>query len=97
MSTSVQPRTVTPVGDKILVTALTQDEAPEAISAFIIPDVAREKPQMGTIAGVGPLLSGTFQIGQTIAYARYSGAELTVDGQAYLVLREPDVLAIVGD
>jgi chaperonin GroES len=69
-----------------------------------IPDTAKEKPQQGEVIAVGP---GKFddkgqrvpmdvKVGDKVLYGKYSGTEVTLDNEQYLILRESDVLAIVG-
>lgn len=66
---------------------------------IIIPDTAKEKPQRGTVVAVGqgkkdePM---TVKSGQTILYGKYSGTEVQIDGKDYLIMRESDIMAILG-
>jgi chaperonin GroES len=67
-------------------------------SGLYIPDTAKEKPQKGTVIAVGngkkdePL---TVKVGDTVLYGKYSGTELSVDGNDYLIMRESDIFAIL--
>ena len=69
-----------------------------------IPDTAKEKPQSGKIVAVGPgklseegvRIKPDVEVGQTVLYGKYSGTEVTVEGEDYLILRESDILAILG-
>ena len=67
-------------------------------SGLYIPDTAKEKPQTGTVIAVGngkkdePL---TVKVGDTVLYGKYSGTELSVDGNDYLIMRESDIFAIL--
>ena len=71
-------------------------------AGLYIPDTAKEKPQQGEIVAVGP---GRFEkdkrvpmdvkVGDKVLYGKYSGTEVTIDGEQYLILRESDVLAII--
>ncbi|MGC6429191.1 MAG: co-chaperone GroES [Flavobacteriales bacterium] len=87
---------IKPLADRVLVQP-AQAETKTA-SGIIIPDTAQEKPQKGTIVAVGngkvdePL---TVKVGDTILYGKYSGTELKLEGQDYLIMRESDVLAII--
>ena len=71
---------------------------------IIIPDTAKEKPQQGTVVAVGPgrrtdqgeLIEVELKKGDRILYGKYSGTEVTVDGNEYLIVRESDVLAVLG-
>ena len=67
-----------------------------------IPDTAKEKPQQGEIVAVGPgrTEDGTkvameVKVGDKVLYGKYSGTEVTIDGEQYLILRESDVLAVI--
>jgi chaperonin GroES len=69
-----------------------------------IPDTAKEKPQQGTVVAVGPgrrteegaLLEVEVNKGDRVLYGKYSGTEVTVDGTDYLIVKESDVLAVLG-
>jgi chaperonin GroES len=69
-----------------------------------IPDTAKEKPQQGMVVAVGPgrrsdqgeLIEVEISKGDLILYGKYSGTEVTVDGTEYLIIRESDVLAVLG-
>ncbi len=91
-----------PLSDRVVVRAL--DEAGQSRGGLYIPDTAKEKPQQGEVIAVGP---GKFdekgnrvpmdvKAGDKVLYGKYSGTEVTVDNEQYLILRESDVLAIVG-
>jgi chaperonin GroES len=91
---------IAPLADRVVVKAL--DEAETMRGGLYIPDTAKEKPQQGEIISVGP---GRFEDGNRVPldckpgdkvlYGKYSGTEVTVDGEQYLILRETDVLAII--
>jgi len=67
-------------------------------SGLYIPDTAKEKPQKGIVIAVGngkkdePL---TVKVGDTVLYGKYSGTELSVDGNDYLIMRESDIFAVL--
>ena len=92
---------ITPLGDRILVRRTEEEEAKKG--GIIIPDTAKEKPQQGEVIAVGkgrmddgkriPL---ELEKGQRILFGKYSGTEVTLDGDEYLIMREDDVLGIVG-
>ena len=92
---------IQPLADRVVVKAL--DEAEQMRGGLYIPDTAKEKPQEGEIVAVGPGKindDGTrspieVKAGDRVLYGKYSGTEVTVDGDEYLILRESDVLAIV--
>jgi chaperonin GroES len=91
---------VNPLGDRVVVRAL--EDAETMRGGLYIPDTAKEKPQQGEIVAVGP---GRFEDGKRVPmdvkpgdkvlYGKYSGTEVTVDGEQLLILRESDVLAII--
>jgi chaperonin GroES len=91
---------VKPLADRVLVKPIEATEVKKG--GIIIPDTAKEKPQEGEVIEVGP---GRTEDGKTIAvevnkgdrilYGKYSGTEVTIDGQEYLFIRESDILAIV--
>ncbi|MGB1131671.1 MAG: co-chaperone GroES [Flavobacteriaceae bacterium] len=87
---------IKPLADRVLVEPLEAET--KTASGIIIPDTAKEKPQKGNVVAVGagtkdnPL---TVKVGQTVLYGKYSGTELKLDGNDYLIMRESDILAIV--
>src|SRR5438876_8154425 len=93
---------VKPLADRILVRRL--EEAETKRGGIIIPDTAKEKPQQAEVVAVGP---GRFEDGKRIPLdvkkgdkilmGKYSGTEVKIDGNEYLIMREDDVLAIVAD
>jgi len=94
--------TLRPLHDRVLVKRL--DEQVDKHGSIIIPDTAKEKPQEGKVIAVGtgklsdegknvPL---ALKQGDRILFGKYSGSEVTVDGQEYLIMKEEDVLGILG-
>ena len=91
-----------PLGDRIVVKQLEAEEKTK--SGLIVPDSAKEKPQEAKVVAVGSgklLDDGTVKklevkAGDRVLYGKYSGSEVTVEGTDYLILKEEDVLAIVG-
>jgi chaperonin GroES len=91
---------VNPLADRVVVRALEETE--QMRGGLYIPDTAKEKPQQGEIIAVGP---GKFEdgkrvpmevkVGDKVLYGKYSGTEVTIDNNQYLILRESDVLAII--
>ena len=81
-----------------------QEEKESRVGAIIIPDTAKERPQLGTVIAVGPGKKDkngvrrplAVKTGDTVIYAKYGGTEFDLDGNEYLVVREPDILAVVG-
>ena len=92
-----------PLEDRIVVRTAEAEET--TVSGLVIPDTAKEKPQQGEVVAAGP---GKFdekggtripmdvKVGDKVLYGKYSGTEVTIDGEQLLILRESDVLAIVG-
>ena len=90
-----------PLADRVVVKALEETETMRG--GLYIPDTAKEKPQQGEIIAVGPgkyedgkLVPMGVKVGDKVLYGKYSGTEVTIEGENYLILRESDVLAIVG-
>lgn len=90
-----------PLDDRIVI---KQSEAEEKTSGgIILPDTAKEKPQIGTVVAVGPgkLLDDgkrskmSVKIKDEVFYAKYLGNDVEIDGEKYVILRESDVLGIV--
>ncbi len=91
-----------PLRDQIIVHRLTEGE--QRIGGIIIPDSAKEKPQQGTVVAVGngktndkgkrvPL---EVKAGDRILFGKYSGQEIRLDGKDYFIMKEDDVLAVIG-
>ncbi|HEY1303073.1 MAG TPA: co-chaperone GroES [Vicinamibacterales bacterium] len=92
---------VRPLHDRIIVQRIEEGE--QKIGGIIIPDSAKEKPQQGKVIAVGqgkvkddgkrqPL---DVQDGDTILFGKYSGQEIKIDGEDYLIMREEEVLAVL--
>lgn len=91
---------IKPLSDRVLVQPSPAEEKTE--SGIIIPDSAKEKPQEGTVVAAGPgkVENGTkidmsVTEGDKVLYGKYSGTEVTLDGEEYLIMRESDILGIV--
>ena len=90
-----------PLGDRVVVKPREEDEVRTA-SGLVIPDTAKEKPQLGEVLAVGP---GDFQDGQRVpmdvaagdivVYSKYGGTEVKFEGEEYLILSARDVLAVI--
>ena len=94
---------VKPLDDRVLV---RQSEAEETTAGgIVLPDTSKEKPQRGKVVAVGPgklLDTGkraaiSVKKGNEVFYGKYSGIEIKIDGEPYVILRESDVLAVVHD
>ena len=91
---------IQPLADRVVVKAQAAEE--KTASGLFIPDTAKEKPQKGTIVAVGPgrvengtKIDMTVKQGDTVLYGKYSGTEITIDDEEYLIMRESDILGIV--
>jgi chaperonin GroES len=78
------------------------EETEQMRGGLFIPDTAKEKPQQGEIIAVGPgryeknvRVPMELKVGDKVLYGKYSGTEVTIDTEQYLILRESDVLAVV--
>ncbi|MFZ0995839.1 MAG: co-chaperone GroES [Candidatus Dormiibacterota bacterium] len=92
-----------PLADRVVVKPLERDETTK--SGIVLPDTAKEKPQEGLIEAVGngkyneqtgQRIALDVKVGDRVIYAKYSGSEIKIDEQEYLILSERDILAIVG-
>jgi chaperonin GroES len=87
---------VKPLADRVLIEPAPAEE--KTAGGIIIPDTAKEKPQRGKVIAVGngkkdePM---TVKVGDTVLYGKYSGTEISIDGNDYLIMRESDIYAII--
>ena len=92
---------VRPLHDHIIVQRLEEEE--QQVGGIIIPDTAKEKPQQGKVVAVGKgtvkddgdILPMDVKAGDTILFGKYSGQEIKLAGDDYLIMREDDVLGVV--
>jgi chaperonin GroES len=87
---------ITPLHDRVVVKPAAAEE--KTAGGIIIPDTAKEKPQRGEVVAAGPGKKDepvTVKAGDLVLYGKYSGTEISVDGQDFLIMRESDILAIV--
>ncbi len=92
---------VRPLHDRIIVQRLEEDE--QQVGGIIIPDTAKEKPQQGKVVAVGKgkvkedggILPMDVKDGDTILFGKYSGQEIKLDGDDYLIMKEDEVLGVV--
>jgi chaperonin GroES len=90
-----------PLHDRILVQRIEEEE--QQVGGIIIPDSAKEKPQQGKVVAVGngkadkdgKRVTLDVKEGDTILFGKYSGQEVRVDGEDYLIMREDEVLAVI--
>lgn len=104
MATKAAPKaapktSLVPLADRIVITPLKQDEV--TASGLVIPDTVKEKPQQGEVIAVGPgrlddngkRVALEVSVGDRILYAKYTGTEVKLDNNEYIVLNEKDILA----
>jgi chaperonin GroES len=92
---------IKPLSDRVVIKPAPADEKVQG--GIIIPDTAKEKPQKGTVVAAGPgrvsdngqLIPMTVKVKDKVLYGKYSGTEVTIDNDEYLIIRESDILAIV--
>ena len=91
---------IQPLSDRVVVQA--QDAEEQTASGLYIPDTAKEKPQRGVVLAVGPgrvengtKIDMTVKAGDVVLYGKYSGTEVTIDDQEYMIMRESDILGII--
>jgi chaperonin GroES len=92
---------VKPLADRVLVRPLEAEEKKKG--GIIIPDTAKEKPQQGEVVAVGPgrlddagkRVAMEVKKGDKVLFGKYSGTEVTVDDEDYLIMRESDILAVI--
>ena len=91
-----------PLGDRLVVEPMAQEEM--TASGLVLPETAKEKPQEGKVVAVGPgrrdedgdRIAMDVSMGDIVMYAKYAGTEVKIDGTKYLIVKESDILAIVG-
>jgi len=103
MATTVAKTTlkVRPLHDRIIVRRLEESE--QRVGGIIIPDTAKEKPQQGKVIAVGKgkvekdgkVIPLDVKAGDTILFGKYSGQEIKLDGEEYLIMREEEVLGVI--
>jgi chaperonin GroES len=94
--------TIRPLHDRVLIKRIEEEETVRG--GIIIPDTAKEKPQQGEViaAGNGKMLEDgervalTVKAGDRILFGKFSGAEIKIEGQEYLILREDEILGVFG-
>ncbi len=91
-----------PLGDRVIIELVESEE--KTASGIVLPDTAKEKPQEGKVVavGTGRVLDNGERVslevaqGDRIIFSKYAGTEVKYDGNEYLILRESDILAIIG-
>lgn len=92
---------IKPLGDRVVIKPSPAEEKTKG--GIFLPDTAKEKPVVGEIVAVGPgkisdegkLIAMELKVGDKVLYGKYSGTEVTIEGQEYLIMRESDIFAIV--
>ena len=91
-----------PLGDRVVVKPAAAEE--KTAGGIILPDTVKEKPVEGTIVAAGPgkvaddgkLIKLDVKVGDKVLYGKYSGTEVTINGEEYLIMRESDIFGILG-
>lgn len=91
-----------PLGDRLIIQPIEQEEV--TASGIVLPETAKEKPMQGKVVAAGPgarkedgsRVTMDVTEGDTVLYAKYAGTEVKIGDKKYLILKETDVLAIVG-
>jgi chaperonin GroES len=92
---------IQPLADRVVIKAL--EDAEQMRGGLYIPDTAKEKPSQGEIVATGPgklsdegtRIEMDVKVGDKVLYGKYSGTDVTLDGEEYLILRESDILAVI--
>jgi len=92
---------IKPLADRVIIKPVDPEE--KKSGGIIIPDTAKEKPQEGEVVAVGPgkvndagnTVAMEVKKGDKVLYGKYSGTEVSIDGDDYLIMRESDILAII--
>ena len=89
-----------PLGDRVVIKALIAEETTK--SGIVLPGQAKEKPQQAEVIAVGPggVVDGkevTMQVkvGDKVIYSKYSGTEVELDGESYIIVKQSDILAVI--
>ena len=92
---------IKPLADRVIVKAAAAESTTK--SGIIIPDTAKEKPQRGEVVAVGAgksadngtVVAPEVKVGDQVLYGKWSGTEITVDGEDYLIMQEKDIFAVL--
>ncbi len=92
-----------PLGDRVIIEAVEQEDT-FAGGQLVLPETAKEKPQQGNILAAGEgrrdddgkRIAMDVKVGDKVLFAKYAGTEVKIDGKKLLILKESDILAIVG-
>ena len=92
-----------PLNDRVLVKRIGVEE--KTPGGIIVPDTAKEKPQQGEVIAVGPggrddsgkLVPVDVKVGDRVLFGKWSGTEVKIDDQEYLIMKEPDILGVLAE
>ncbi|MBL7047709.1 MAG: co-chaperone GroES [Candidatus Marinimicrobia bacterium] len=92
---------IKPLADRVVIKPMEAEEI--SAGGIILPDTAKEKPQQGSVVAAGPgkisdtgnLIKMSIKDGDKVLYGKYSGTEVTIDNEEYIIMRENDILAIL--
>ena len=92
---------ITPLGDKIII--LPQDEGEQTYGNIVVPDIGKEKPEIGTVLAVGPgristdgtLIPNRIEVGVTVMVPKFGAQVVEIENETYIVVGESDVLGII--
>ncbi len=92
---------IKPLADRVVIKPMEAEEI--SAGGIILPDTAKEKPQQGNVVASGPgkisdsgnLIKMSVKDGDKVLYGKYSGTEVTIDNEEYIIMRENDILAIL--
>jgi chaperonin GroES len=98
---SINVSTVKPLGDRVFIKVSASEE--KTAGGILLPDAAKEKPQMGEVVGVGPgkpkeeggYVPLEVKVGDKVLYSKYAGTDIKLGGEDYVLLSEKDILAAV--
>jgi chaperonin GroES len=93
---------IRPLNDRILVKRLASEE--KTAGGIIIPDSAKEKPAEGEVVAIGPgklndkgeRVAMDVKVGEHVLFSKYGGTDIKLDGQDFLIMREDDILGVIG-
>ena len=88
---------VKPLSDRVLVLPNPAEE--KTAGGLFIPDTAKEKPLAGKVVAVGPGTADVkmeVKVGDTVLYGKYAGTEINIDGTDYLIMKQNDIMAVLG-
>jgi len=93
---------IKPLANRVLVKRL-EEELQKTAGGIIVPDTAKEKPQRGKVMAVGPgrltddgkRIAVDVKVGDEVLFGKWSGSEITIDGEEYLFMKDDDILAVL--